>query len=178
MQRVVLGRYLGVAAEAVPIVRVCQRCGDSTHGRPNVPGGPDYSVSHSGHWVLVAVTGAGRVGIDIEQVPISGVVDELAGIMLSANERLADVKAGSLLQTWTRKEAVVKATGAGIADLRTTDVSSDTVISGGTTWHVRDVPAPLGYSLALATNATLDYVQFISGIPDGDSRSMALTILP
>jgi phosphopantetheinyl transferase len=86
-QRLVLSRYLGRAASEVDIVRTCERCGDPTHGRPHVVGGPDYSVSHSGSWVVVAVSGAGRVGVDVEKVRAFADLQRFAAKVLSDAER-------------------------------------------------------------------------------------------
>ena len=89
-----------------------------------------FSLSHSGSIAAVAVTTAGPVGVDVEYLrPISD--------WQSVARRFFSVKENSLLSTvqegqrelafyccWTRKEAVIKATGDGLsAELDSFDVS-------------------------------------------------------
>jgi 4'-phosphopantetheinyl transferase len=159
-QRIVLARYLGVAPADVRVVRTCQVCGDTAHGRPSLPGGPDYSVSHSGSWVLVAVAGAGRIGVDIEEVrPLADLQGLRRMVLSEAEDPAGPVEPGWFYRAWTRKEAVVKATGEGIMKLRAVVVSADAAASGGATWHLRDLPAPHGYAAALASGVPLHTVR-------------------
>jgi 4'-phosphopantetheinyl transferase len=152
-QRVVLGRYLRVAPMDVPIVRTCEACGDPAHGRPFVPYGPHYSVSHSGGWVLIAVSGGGPVGVDIEEIRPLGDLEGMRRLVLSDGEQpTGPVELGWFYRLWTRKEAVVKATGEGIVRLRSVSVSGDTATSGDSSWQLRDLPVPDGYAAALASS--------------------------
>ncbi|MEF2976677.1 4'-phosphopantetheinyl transferase family protein [Subtercola sp. YIM 133946] len=59
---------LDTAPSDVVVDRRCPRCGAS-HGRPTLPGTGLYvSVSHSADLVVVALTAAGPVGIDVERI--------------------------------------------------------------------------------------------------------------
>jgi 4'-phosphopantetheinyl transferase len=109
--RLVAGRRLGVAPGELAIDRTCEDCG-RPHGRPQLPGtGLAASISHSGDRVAVAITNAAAVGVDVEQVkPIS--VEQLASHVLGEDEAAATL--GEFFCYWTRKEAVVKATGEGL----------------------------------------------------------------
>jgi 4'-phosphopantetheinyl transferase len=69
-------------------------------------------MSHSGTWVAVALSDAGPVGVDVEQVADVD-VDSLARHVLHADETAARLP--EFFVYWTRKEAVVKATGDGLA---------------------------------------------------------------
>lgn len=81
---------------------------------------PQLSVSHSGEWVVVAFTKSAPVGIDVEQMNpnvdvmkmAEGVLTdiEIAQVMKLPNEQ----KIEGFLTYWTRKEAVLKATGEGL----------------------------------------------------------------
>jgi len=166
-QRLVLARYLACPPRAVPISRTCRHCG-ADHGRPRVEGANvDFSVSHSGRWLVIAVTGGGvLVGADLE-VPPRPLLEGLADRVLTAAERtaLAQVpqpgRAGWLLRAWTRKEAVAKLSGHGMAapfsriDVRGAVAIVERPPAG---WpagriHLADVPAGRARLLALATTA-------------------------
>ncbi|MEU1188972.1 4'-phosphopantetheinyl transferase superfamily protein [Streptomyces sp. NPDC005859] len=86
-------------------------------------GGPpacDFSVTHSGALVGVAVFRGGEVGLDVEESHGDMDVDSAARVALSDAElaalyaRPADERRPAFLRTWTRKEAVLKALGVGL----------------------------------------------------------------
>ncbi|WP_327581139.1 4'-phosphopantetheinyl transferase superfamily protein [Nonomuraea sp. NBC_00507] len=114
--RIMLGRRLGVPAADVPLRRDCPACA-RPHGKPRLPGDELHlSVSHSGRWVAVAISGVGPVGIDVERVAERStalVEAALADVEAEALGRTADPVAG-FIAYWTRKEAVLKATGDGL----------------------------------------------------------------
>ena len=83
----------------------------------------EVSISHSGDVVAVAVTRAGPVGVDVEQfgaaIHRSG-LDGLHGIRNSQRRH----SAADFYAYWTRKEAVLKATGEGLRrTMNTIDVT-------------------------------------------------------
>ncbi|MFT4620522.1 MAG: 4'-phosphopantetheinyl transferase [Sulfitobacter sp.] len=122
--REILGGYVGCAPGALNFQTVAQK-------KPALADGPAFNLSHSGGWVALAVTPDApqlHLGIDIEaHRPIE---HNLARRFFSAAEQTAietlppeDWQLG-FFQTWTRKEAVIKATGDGLyADLAGFDVS-------------------------------------------------------
>jgi 4'-phosphopantetheinyl transferase len=128
--RLVLGPLLGLPPERVPLSRDCPDCG-KPHGRPVVAGGPRLSVSHSGDRVAVAFSAAGPVGVDVEAFrPLEeGIERHVLAPAESAESAEASggsggFDAGNLLAYWTRKEAIVKATGDGLrASMRDITVS-------------------------------------------------------
>jgi 4'-phosphopantetheinyl transferase len=116
--RLAAGALLGVEPERVPLDRTCPGCG-APHGRPVIDGGPQLSVSHSGERVVVALTGGGPVGVDVEELS-DRLTEDIAGQLLGPDEA-ADLRGlgpaarrRGLLEYWTRKEAVLKATGDGL----------------------------------------------------------------
>ncbi|QCB94972.1 4'-phosphopantetheinyl transferase family protein [Cellulomonas shaoxiangyii] len=146
----------GTPPAAVPVHRRCATCGDGDHGRPGLPGtGWHASVSHAGAWCVVALTRSGPVGVDVEVlVPLD--VAEVAPGVLGPGEVAAG--AAALLRLWTRKEAVVKATGQGLrtplgevlvgpADAPAVLLACPGVPPG--TGVLRDVDAPPGHLAAV-----------------------------
>ncbi|MBC3191249.1 4'-phosphopantetheinyl transferase superfamily protein [Pseudonocardia sp. C8] len=116
LARLVLATHLDTDPAALDLDRTC-RCG-APHGKPRLAGradDPGFSLTHSGALVGVAV-GAGPVGIDVERHRTLSDLDGLARHALSPAERAAGpVGAGGFLVTWARKEALLKATGEGLA---------------------------------------------------------------
>ncbi len=82
------------------------------NGKPYIPGGAPFSISHSGKYVAVMV---GEGGIDIQQVKdvndgvIKRVISKAELEFLSAQEDKTD----AFFKLWTLKEAAVKAMGTG-----------------------------------------------------------------
>ena len=114
LARVAAGRTLEVPAAAVRIAARCPHCG-GPHGKPSVVDAPELelSLSHSGGWVVVALAQGAPVGVDVERLRPLADLDALAARVLSPAEH-APSEAG-LLRTWTRKEALLKASGDGLA---------------------------------------------------------------
>ncbi|GII88181.1 4'-phosphopantetheinyl transferase [Sphaerisporangium siamense] len=118
--RTAAGAQLGVAPEEVPVERGCDGCG-KPHGRPRIlsPDPLHVSVSHSGERVAVALTATGPVGVDVEVVP-DAPLRELVRCALSPAESAAletlpeEERHAAFARLWTRKEAVLKATGHGL----------------------------------------------------------------
>jgi 4'-phosphopantetheinyl transferase len=92
------------------------------HGKPSVAGEKElrFNLAHSGEYALYAFCAGRRVGVDIEQIRSIDDQEALARrffsrkecddlMSVATNERNAAFFAG-----WTRKEAFVKATGAGL----------------------------------------------------------------
>ena len=84
-----------------------------------------FSLSHSGSLAILAVTRSGEIGADLEQLSRRFNVTDLAGSVLTAEERreLSDLagpeKRSTFLKYWVLKEAFTKACGVGL----TMDVS-------------------------------------------------------
>lgn len=157
LTRLVLASHLGLDLDldidpaALDLDRTCD-CG-KPHGKPRLAGRPDdpgFSLTHSGGLVGVAL-GTGPVGVDVERRRPLSDLDGLARHALSAAERDAALPgAEGFLVTWTRKEALLKATGTGLASpmdaitLSAPDTPArvlDWPDAGGP-WWVADVATP------------------------------------
>lgn len=121
--RVVAGRYLGLTPRDVPVTRSCDRCG-GTHGLPRIDALPRLrlSVAHSGTCAALAVALDTAIGIDIEALDVALGADEILRAAAAPGEVIGVRTAGpetdrrqQALALWTRKEAVLKAAGTGLA---------------------------------------------------------------
>lgn len=89
-----------------------------------------FNVSHTHDIALIAMTMGEYIGVDIEKIRTNIDHEKLAERFFSENEYIAIMqytgkqRLHSFFATWTRKEAIVKATGIGIASgLKSFDVS-------------------------------------------------------
>jgi 4'-phosphopantetheinyl transferase len=118
--RRIVAPYLGQAPEQVRIERTCVTCGRQ-HGRPVLVDAPEIalSVSYSSDEIVVAVARRQVLGVDLERVvpvPIDQIAREFC---VGERDSLLKVSHARRLEAffvlWTRKEAVAKATGWGLA---------------------------------------------------------------
>ena len=117
-------------------------------GKPFLPhpGAPSFNLSHSGRYALIAISETHEVGADIEEFKPVGDLEALAEHHFTVRERSmwsSDGPDGSrlacFLRGWTRKEACLKALGAGLTiDTRTFEAELAAGVS-----RVR-VPVPEG----------------------------------
>ncbi|SRR6266545_5155330 len=125
LARLTVAAALAVDPGQVEFDRACIRCG-AAHGKPRVrrPARPvQLSITHSGDRVAVAVTLAAveAIGIDVEEVNPRLKHAELASVALSEPEQAwlraqpEHARRRGFVRYWTRKEAVVKATGHGLS---------------------------------------------------------------
>jgi 4'-phosphopantetheinyl transferase len=122
--RVVLGAAAGIPPDRLRVDRTCPRCG-AQHGKPWLPTAPDLhvSIAHSDSCIAVAVAQGFPIGVDVEAIVQceQAELDLLIGDTLAAEERSELVRqtgtdrARAFTTYWTRKEAVLKATGDGLA---------------------------------------------------------------
>jgi 4'-phosphopantetheinyl transferase len=164
-----LGALLGADPRSLRFARsACLRCG-GPHGKPILAGDHagelHFSLSHSGNAAAVAAACA-AVGVDLEAVrPLAA--ENLAARFFGDDERrqvaAATDPGAAFVRLWTRKEALLKATGEGIGGGLASvpalpppgaDPSAPLlVVRGGQEWTIADVDAPPGYAAAVATRS-------------------------
>lgn len=123
MAKAMIARATGVAFDDIRLDRTCRHCG-LPHGRPALLAPDvdlDFSVTHSGEVVAVALSVTGRVGIDVEHVNRRQPSEDAMSLVLADQEQLAfsqvvaKNRPHAFLRVWTRKEALVKLMGIGVA---------------------------------------------------------------
>ena len=140
-------------------------------GKPLAGGGFEFSLSHSGDEIWLAAARAMPVGIDVQQDEPGLDAHSLGDAFFHPQEARAIRDAGpvhglaAFRRCWVRKEAVVKAIGRGLSvplssfavavDARDGDWLANPPRSDGEPlwddpWTTLDLPAPAGYSAALA----------------------------
>jgi 4'-phosphopantetheinyl transferase len=140
--RELLGGYLSLPAAAV-------RLQYSQTGKPSLVenDGLYFNVSHSGSLALLALS-ARPVGIDVELIKPDFDWMDISGRFFSQEEisELSGSEAGLRVQRffslWTRKEALLKATGAGVPGL---EAGVEQV-----GWNITEIDAAPGYAAAVA----------------------------
>jgi 4'-phosphopantetheinyl transferase len=125
-------------------------------GRPRLAGwAGDFSISHTAGLVVCALSLAGRVGVDVENLRLTG-LEEL-GLAFGAEEwraiQAAPEPARALLLSWTAKEAALKADGRGLSvEPAEVDGRGEIVWVRGAAWRVTGVEVGPGFICALATD--------------------------
>lgn len=117
--RLLLGSYLGLPGKDVRVVR-------GERGKPALSpdqalSGLHFNVSHSGSWLAIALTRELAVGVDIEAERSLRRPVDMARRYFPEDEaewlasRDESVQSRLFLVQWTAREALVKATGSGLA---------------------------------------------------------------
>jgi 4'-phosphopantetheinyl transferase len=157
--RHVLGRFLQQAPADIVF-------NYGTYGKPTLEG-IDFSLSHCGDWLALAVSYGRRIGIDLENRVEHGGCLDVARQCFSPRE-LTELAQGkdmpqAFCAIWVRKEAVVKAAGRGLDTLQAF-CTRDSVVSLPDEqglpmqWHVGSLPGPAGHHLALAVEGNQTFV--------------------
>jgi 4'-phosphopantetheinyl transferase len=155
-------------------------------GKPRLAGSElAYSLAHSGDRALVAVRWADPVGVDLEHVRPLPDADALLRTSFSRREREHITGGGGgareLLRLWTRKEALLKATGEGLrTPPREVDVLDDGPRAG---WRLFDLDVEPGWVAAVAVRGSVRRVRLLSWqkksrpVGDGPARASGEEVL-
>lgn len=143
----------------------------TSYGKPFIAGaGIEFNLSHSGDWVLFALTQSSQVmnlGVDIEHMRTFPDMRDVARLNFSAPEFARwDVtpesdRTAAFYRCWTRKESFIKAIGEGLScPLDSFEVQFDMhhpagllSVNGDATlaapWWMADLPGFEGYAAAV-----------------------------
>lgn len=118
--RQILAEFCQTSPEKIELVY-------NAHGRPELAEKHSpklhFSVSHSGDFLVIAVCEACPIGVDVEALRTVGQAAAIAKRVFSLDEQahftqLPEAeRARFFFQTWTKKEAILKARGLSLASL-------------------------------------------------------------
>ncbi|GAB6141319.1 4'-phosphopantetheinyl transferase superfamily protein [Methylosoma difficile] len=160
--RLLLGDYLQAQPDSIKIVA-------DNFGKPYLPEYPhvSFNLSHSHHYMVIALSKACLLGIDIEFCQPRKNLAALAKKCFSVEEFNfwngldAEAKTRSFYQLWTKKEAFVKATGRGIAlGLKNCVINFENQqlakippeYGEASAWHLQEIEIDEEYCCAVASN--------------------------
>jgi len=127
----------------------------SSYGRPYLPGGPDFNITHSGDRVVCVIAGQGKIGIDLEEIRNIELDDfksqfapqEWRSIMAS------DAPMTTFYHHWTAKECVTKADGRGLnLPLSGLIIENDKIQIDDTLWFVKKIDLFEHYACHIASD--------------------------
>jgi 4'-phosphopantetheinyl transferase len=172
--RETLGAYLGIRPDKLHFAA-------GAHGKPylaaesanNAP--LHFNLSHSGSLFLLAIAADREIGIDVEQLRDETHYPEIARLAFSQREqeelfRLPEHQQRiAFYRCWTRKEACLKASGAGFSipsnsfDVNVLPDAPATLTSPNSLsrWILRDISVPEDYCAALAVKGSHPIISYI-----------------
>jgi 4'-phosphopantetheinyl transferase len=118
--RLILASYLGIEPIHIQLSYGAQ-------GKPLLEGSTnrenklEFNLSHSENLVLYSITGGYRIGIDLEKIRPIPEIDRIAENFFSYRENIelsalpVGLQEEAFFNCWTRKEAYLKACGAGLS---------------------------------------------------------------
>ena len=116
----------------------------------------DFNISHTHNCVVCALSKEHRVGIDVEEV-VSIDITEFRAQFHEQEWNLIECSTDRCYQfynSWTRKEAVIKADGRGLSiPLKKLSVIPDQVILERNTWFLTKVDMLKGHVAHIATSS-------------------------
>jgi 4'-phosphopantetheinyl transferase len=164
--RLILSRYLGADPRQLQF-------GYNRYGKPELAdvgqSWLQFSLAHSGDWVVYALAFRRPVGVDLEVRQLISDLERLVGQFFSPAERASfaslspEQREAGFFRAWTRKEAYIKARGLGFSlspdrftvtlapELRPKLLEDEKGSADGGEWSIVDVDVAAGYAAAVAT---------------------------
>ena len=84
-------------------------------GKPYLPNGPFFNLSHSEEYVVLAIHSARDIGVDIEKIDDQR-VDAIRFVLNEEEKKVSDVN--TLFQMWSNKESLIKCMSTGLKDIK------------------------------------------------------------
>jgi 4'-phosphopantetheinyl transferase len=150
--RLLLADYLACDPTAL-------RFGARENGKPFLEGAClEFNLSHSGALALIAVARSRQVGVDVERLRPMPDLETVAARVCSPAElaALADLaephRERAFFAMWTRKEALAKATGDGIAGV--VRAARNALVDAEDRWTLVEVSDLPGYAACVAAEGS------------------------
>jgi len=126
------------------------------YGRPFIEASPvDFNITHSGEYVLCALTPLGRVGVDIEYMKPIKISDFKACMTPAQWQALTQSQFNNALfyDYWTIKESVIKADGRGLnIPLETIHTEPSCAYVDDAVWFIHKLAIDDRYAAHVATD--------------------------
>ncbi|HNW04394.1 MAG TPA: 4'-phosphopantetheinyl transferase superfamily protein [Oscillospiraceae bacterium] len=128
------------------------------HGKPFFEHGPEFCLSHSGFYAVLAA-GEAPLGVDLEAP--AAYRSRIAMRCFTPEERVfAESRENGFCLVWTKKEAVMKAAGVGFAlSPASFSVLENPCAAGGSRYHLAGAEYD-GYAVALASKEEIGEIRF------------------
>ncbi len=131
----------------------------SEYGKPFLKNNPSskFNISHSGRFVVCALTRETEIGVDIELMkPINTLEFKSA---MTKNEWNKIEKSMDIIDAfysyWTKKEAVLKANGKGLSiPLKSFEIINERANIGGLAYRIQEISIDKFYKCNLALEST------------------------
>ncbi len=156
------------------------------YGKPYMPTGVEFSISHAAILVSVAFSACGPIGVDLERAADENLSPSLYHSVCHPLEiewlgsLLHDRRSSSFADLWTRKEALLKAEGRGlIDDLDTIEVvpkSRNGSIDSSGRWRLWSLPT--GEQQVRCTVATAPSISRVVLLRSGSAEPFEQSIDP
>ncbi|NBC47304.1 MAG: 4'-phosphopantetheinyl transferase superfamily protein [Gammaproteobacteria bacterium] len=157
LPRLAIHRLHGISLDQIALPR-------TSSGKPFYADDPafHFNLSHSGEYVGLGV-GSAPLGIDCEQIRANRDQDAIARRFFAPEEQQwlagfsAAARARRFFELWSRKESLLKATGAGLRgslgsfDAHPHPDRDGEVWFGGQCWYIRSYDSLQGYCVALCS---------------------------
>lgn len=156
-------------------------------GKPHLTGGTgiEFNLSHSADLMLLSISRGAPVGVDVERVRTMRDAQAIAQRFFSAREArwlegMTEVdRSRAFFRLWTRKEAMLKATGdgisAGLADVEMLDTNGQLAVTSerpiGRKWELVELAPAAGFVGSCALPFGPERVQCRTWRVSGSGRS-------
>jgi len=131
----------------------------TAYGRPFFNDGIDFNISHTSKCAVCIISDSLKVGVDVEE--IRNIDPDNFSESFNADEWLSITESPAPIHTffnyWTRKEAIIKADGRGMAiPLSSVNVQHNLVKVEDNVWYLKEVKLPSANNIVhIATNKLL-----------------------
>lgn len=129
------------------------------HNKPLVQGDVSFNISHSGSYVVCALSENTKLGIDIEKIrPIN--YSEFTRVFTDAelhSIQNSELPLQAFYMLWAQKEAIIKADGRGMSlSLKEIGIQADKAfVENRLSWFLSPVNLDMHYSCWLATDTKI-----------------------